>query len=132
MKKAVLPLLVLLCAVVLSAEEKKEDHYSRGIVIQALELPNKLGVSGREFTTKENPKGEGVFVYDPRTRFAGVERFLIWVIIEDSAYPLNGPSKTITPTLTWPREANPAVWKKTGLDPYIAKEALDIVFGPQP
>jgi hypothetical protein len=54
-----------------------EDHYARGIVIQALDLPNNLGVSGREFKTKPNPKGKGLFVYDPRTKFNGAKRNLI-------------------------------------------------------
>ena len=49
----------------------EDDHYARGEVIQVLE-PNKLGVGGREFKTKPNPNGEGVFVYDPRTRFNGI------------------------------------------------------------
>ncbi|HBP89693.1 MAG TPA: hypothetical protein DD706_18555 [Nitrospiraceae bacterium] len=76
----------------------EDNQYARGVVIQALE-PNKLDVGGREFKTKPNPKGEGVFVYDPRTRFSGVERNLIWIVLDDVAYPLNGPSKMLTPSL---------------------------------
>jgi hypothetical protein len=94
-------------------------------------MPNKLGVGGREFRTKPNPKGEGVFVYDPRMEFGGVQRNLIWLVVNDSAYPLNGPSKTLTPSLKWPREADQAVWRATGLDPYLATEAIEIVFGPK-
>ena len=107
----------------------EEDHYARGLVIQALDLPNKLGVGGREFKTKPNPKGAGVFVFDPRTTFSGVKRNLIWLVIDDEAYPLNGPSKKLTPSLKWPREADPKTWKKTGLDPFMATEAIEIVFG---
>lgn len=106
----------------------EEDHYARGLVIQVLKLPNDLGVGGREFRTKPNPKGAGVFVYDPRTRFHGVERKLIWLVVHDEAYPLNGASKNLSPTLKWPREADPKVWKSTGLDPYSPQEALAIVF----
>lgn len=108
-----------------------EDHYARGLVIQALKLPNKLGVGGREFRTKPNPKGTGVFVYDPRTRFHGVKRNLIWLVVNDQAYPLNGPSKMLTPALGWPREAEQKIWKTTGLSPYMATEAIKIVFGSE-
>ena len=106
----------------------QDNHYARVIVIQSVE-PNKLKVGGREFKTMNNPKGEGVFVYDPRTKFNGVKRYLIWMVISDEAYPLNGPSKMITPSLKWPREADSEVWKSTGLSPYSTTEAIDIVFG---
>ncbi len=111
----------------LSYADTKTDHFARGIVIQSL-VPNKLGVGGAEFKTKPNLKGDGVFVYDPRTQFNGVKRYLIWVVIEDVAYPLNGPSKTLTPNLKWPREAEPRVWEKTRLDPYMASESINFVF----
>jgi len=107
----------------------KDDHYARGIVIQALKLPNKLGVAGREFKTKPNPKGEGIFVYDPRIQFKGVKRNLLWLVINHEAYPLNGPSKNLTPSLKWPREADQVLWKTTGLDQFMATEAIKIVFG---
>ena len=109
--------------------QTEDDHYARGIVIQALTMPNNLGVGGREFRTKLNPKGEGVFVHDPRTRFSGVKRNLIWLVIDDTAYPLNGPSKMLTPSLRWPRETDEAIWRTTGLSPYMATEAIEIVFG---
>jgi len=110
-------------------QRKKElQRQKKGVVIQALE-PNKLGVGGREFKTKPNPKGEGVFVYDPRTRFKGVKRILIWIVLDNTAYPLNGPSKMITPSLSWPREVDAQLWKKTGLSPYMTTDAIEIVFG---
>jgi hypothetical protein len=126
--KMMLP--ILACSIVLCVPNvnAKDDHYARGIVIQALE-PNELGVGGAEFRTKPNEKGDGVFVYDPRTRFNGVEKYLIWLVIEDAAYPLNGPSKMLTPSLRWPREVKSSIWEKTGFDPYVATEAINIVFG---
>ena len=102
---------------------------AKAIVVKALDRANKLGVTGREFQTKANPKGQGTFVYDPRTRFAGVERNLIWLVVKGQAFALNGPTKTLTPSLKWPREADPALWKTTGLDAYMATEAIKIVFG---
>ncbi len=119
--------IVFFLLIVITPTMGEEDHYARGIVIQALE-PNNLGVGGAEFKTKPNPKGKGVFVYDPRTRFHGVQRFLVWLVLNDVAYPLNGPSKNLTPSLKWPREASKAEWKKTGLDPYLATESIRIVF----
>lgn len=118
-----------LCQAAPGVAQAKDDHYARSIVILALQLPNDLRVGGAEFRTKPNPKGAGVFVYDPRTRFNGVERNLVWLVVKDQAYPLNGPSKTLTPKLKWPREAEPSMWKQTGLDRYSATEALEIVFG---
>lgn len=67
--------------------------------------PNKLGVGGHEFRVKRNPVGSGCVVYDPRTRFQGVERNLLWwVPKEGTSDPLNGPSKMVTPSLKWSRE----------------------------
>lgn len=120
--------LVFSIVFVASHVSAKDNHYARGIVIQALE-PNKLGVGGAKFRTKPNIKGDGVFVYHPKTRFRGVERYLIWLVIDAEAYPLNGPSKMLTPGLKWPREAEQITWTKTGLSPFMASEAIEIVFG---
>lgn len=77
-----------------------------------------------------NPKGRGTFVYCPRTDFGGVERLVIWLVLEGQAYPLNGATKgSVTPSISWPREATEAQWSTTGLDPYSASEAIRIVFG---
>jgi len=108
----------------------EDDLYARGLVIQALKLPNKLGVGGREFRTKSNPRGKGVFVYDARTRFHGVKRYLLWLVVDDQTYPLNGASKNLTPALKWPREANQKIWKATGLNPFSPTESIEIIFGP--
>ena len=60
------------------AEEEERFHAdARALVISHVE-PNKLSVGGQEFRVKRNPLGEGCFVYDPRTRFHGVERLLVW------------------------------------------------------
>lgn len=105
----------------------KQNDHARGLVIRALES-NDLGVRGKEFKTVNNPKGEGVLVFDPRTRFNGVERYLIWLVVNDEAYPLNGASKNLTPRLKWPREADSKTWKTTGLDPHFVTEVIEFVF----
>jgi len=88
--------------------QSREEVYfhadARAFVIQNIE-PNKLRVGGRELRVKRNPVGKGCFVYDPRTKFFGVDRNLVWwVPKEGKAYPLNSPSKMVTPSLKWPRE----------------------------
>ncbi len=90
---------------------------------------NKLKIEVKDLRSKDNPKGEGVFVYVPQTRFYGVKRNIIWLVIEGQAYPLNGPTKTLISSLAWPREAPEEVWDKTGLNPYTPTEAIEIVFG---
>lgn len=110
------------------AQSSKEEKWARVTVIEAVEK-NKLGVGGAEFLTKPNMQGEGVYVYDPRTLFHGVERYLIWVVIDDDAYPLNSPSKMVTPGLKWPREAKKGIWERTNLDCCSATDSIDIVFG---
>lgn len=90
--------------------------------------PNKLGIERNDLRAKPNPMGDGMFVWVIKTRFNGVQRLLIWVVLEGTAYPLNGSTKSITPGLPWPREANPTIWKRTGLNPFAAEEALRFVF----
>ncbi len=93
---------------------------SRALVISNIQ-PNKLRVGGRKFRVRRNPYGEGCFVYDPRTRFHGVKRNLVWWIPEEGrAYPLNGPSKLVTPSLNWPREE--------GVDAPATSTVIDYVF----
>lgn len=66
----------------------------------------------------------------PRTWFLGVERYVIWMVIGGNVYPLNSPSKMVSPSLPWPREALEATWKKTNLSPYsAASDAIEIIFG---
>ena len=50
------------------------------------------------------------------------------MVIDGQAFPLNGPTKKITPNLPWPREAPESTWKKTRLDKYSATEAIKLVF----
>ena len=90
---------------------------------------NELDIVGADLLSVENPNGDGTFVYVEQTRFSGVERFIIWLVLDGTAYPLNGATKFVLPALPWPREAEPSVWERTGLSPYQATDALEIVFG---
>ncbi len=60
-----------------STDETQIYASSRTFVTSKIK-PNKLDVSGKEFRVKRNPIGKGCFVYDPRTNFKGVERYLVW------------------------------------------------------
>jgi len=128
--KNILLFLLIICTFCIFSENShsKTDIYSRGLVITELKLPNKFKVAGAEFKTLNNPKGEGVIVYDPRTQFNGVERYFIWMVIDHKIYPLNSPSKQITPHLQWPREAPQNVWSKTNLSPYSTSELIKIIY----
>ncbi len=104
---------------------------SRAIAaVGRLMASNDLGVTASELRSKDNPRGEGILVYHPKTSFQGVTRNLIWLVLDGSPYPLNGPSKSLTPTQPWPRDAGPQ-WAATGLDQDMATDAIGIVFGPQ-
>ena len=93
-----------------SVEEANFHSQSRATVILNVE-PNRLRVGGREFRVKRNPvEPGGAFVYDPRTRFLGVARNLVWWVPLGelsalTAYPLNSPSKMVTPGLEFPIRA---------------------------
>ena len=128
MKKLIMLITVsMFLASIAMAQNPTEEKWARVTVIEAVER-NKLGVGGREFLTKPNTQGDGIYVYDPRTRFHGVERYLIWVVIDEEAYPLNSPSKMVTPGLKWPREAKKGVWERTNLDCCSATDSIDMVF----
>lgn len=90
------------------------------------------GIDGRsvrvaDLRSVKNPKGEGVFVFVPKERFH--PRLYVWLVLDQQAYALNGPAKSAAPSLKLSREASDAIWGKTGLDRFVASEALKIVFG---
>lgn len=94
---------------------------------------NKLGVTPDQLQVKPNPKGKGEIVYVERTRYFGVERLVLWMVIDGRAFPMNGATKNITPDLDWPREAEPGLWEQTNLDPYQTdKDILQALFSDAP
>lgn len=110
-------------------QQSEEEANAVKLVNAAIET-NKLNVTSNDLKAKKNPKGDGVFVYVPQTRYSGVERYVIWMVVDSQAYALNSPSKMVTPSLPWPRDADEATWNKTGINKYNgASEAIEIVFG---
>ena len=112
-----------------TASKVPADVVQAAKVVAASIQSNKLGVQARHLHGRRNPQGQGHLVYVPKTRFSGTERYVIWVVIDGRAFPLNSPSKMVTPSLPWPREAPSTVWDKTGFNVHnAATEAIDIVF----
>ena len=101
-----------------------------GLILASLG-DNKLQIRAADLRSVPNPKGQGVFVYVPKTRFRGDERYILWMVIDGKAYAMNGATKNVTPHLVWPREAPAATWRKTALDKYTVTEAINIVFKPE-
>lgn len=111
--------------------DQKFDQNAISLVGKAIEQ-NKFNVTAKDLATKKNPKGEGTFVFVPQTNFSGVERYIIWMVVESKAYALNSPSKMVTPSLPWPREGDDAIWTTTGIDKFSgASEAIKIIFESQ-
>ena len=101
-----------------SIDEVQFHAMARAAVIMNVE-PNKLSVGGREFRVKRNPTTPGgAFVYDPRDRFQGVERNLVWWVPSGDigaliAYPLNSPSQLVTPGSEFPGRVGLAEFPNT-------------------
>ena len=108
------------------SEQPSESNHI-GVVSRDLGI-NQLDIEASHLSEMPNPKGEGTFVYVPQTRHSDVERYVIWLVIEDRAFVLNGATKNITPSLPWPREAPDDLWQRTGLEKSQATEAIRIVF----
>lgn len=112
-----------------SSQQSTEEVKAVRLVSGSVES-NKLNVTSNDLKAKKNPKGDGVFVYVPQTRFLGIERYVIWMVVDSKGYALNSPSKMVTPSLPWPRDADEATWNKTGINKFNgASEAIDILFG---
>ena len=106
------------------------DELSQAIEIVAEYLgPNELGIEKRDLVSMDNPKGDGTFVYVKQTRFSGVERFIIWLVLDETAYALTGAAESVIPPLDMPRLAGLTAWAPTGLGQFEATVAMEIVFG---
>lgn len=91
---------------------------------------NELGITKSDLCTKKNPMGEGTFVFSKRIIFSALKKYIIWLVIDNQAFPVNGDTKGfVTPNLPYPREAPENLWVRTGLDPLFPSEAIDLVFG---
>ena len=87
---------------------------ARSIIAASLK-GNKFGLRPDGLQERPNPRGEGVFVFFPEMRIVGVKRWFVWFIHGDQAVALNGPSKTATPSLPFPRGVSFRFWTGTRL-----------------
>jgi len=90
---------------------------------------NTLGVQASDLEVMDNPRGEGQLVYVERTVFDEGVRYLVWLVLDGTAYTINGQTHNLTPDLPFPRAAGDERWSRTGLDPQRARETIEIVFG---
>lgn len=112
-----------------TSRETTEELNAVRLVSKSVES-NKLNVTSGDLKAKKNPKGDGVFVYVPQTRFFGTERYVIWMVVDSKGYALNSPSKMVTPSLPWSRDADEVTWNKTGINKFNgASEAIEFLFG---
>ena len=112
-----------------SSRETTEELNAVRVISKSVES-NKLNVTSGDLKAKKNPKGDGVFVYVPQTRFFGTERYVIWMVVDSKGYALNSPSKMVTPSLPWSRDADEVTWNKTGINKFNgASEAIEFLFG---
>lgn len=114
-----------------SPKERDRDALAFMAVKAAIEPGNTLGITEHNILTKANPKGAGEFVYASAnlvSRDGGRFRPAFWVYVGGVAYAGNAPAKLVTPTLKWPREAPPEMWRQTNLDPFSSTDALAILY----
>ena len=81
-----------------------------------------------DFKYLENPVGEGIFIYEPETRFFGVERFFIWVYLDNNIYVVNGATRGVTPNFPVACDVPYEVWKLTKLSPYSAVDLIGYIY----
>lgn len=132
--------LLLLAFVILSGcvETTEPDEQGRTVApysvqdrardLVASSLSGHLGIRATDLASMDYPRGDGVFVYSPETRYSGTERLIVWVVVGNVAYPINGVTKGITPDLPWPRDALESTWSNTNLNAYSVSDVLEIVF----
>ena len=80
------------------------------------------------FLFAENPVGDGVFIYEPETRFFGVERYFVWVVLDNHIILINGATKNMTPNLPYSREVPSELWNRTNLNTSSTSQILGFLF----
>jgi hypothetical protein len=122
-------LLTVLSAACSRAPQKRDEAID--LVANAINPANKSNVVAESLRSKPNPNGRGVFVYievPPKT--LKIKQRFVWLVMNGKGYALNSPSKEVTPTLLWPRQATDDEWIVTGLNQgNAAIEGMKLVFG---
>ena len=87
-----------------------------------------IKLNPEDFLYLENPIGEGIFIYEPETRFFGVERYFIWVYLNNNIYVVNGATRSVTPNILVARDVPFEVWDSTNISPYSATDLIEYIF----
>ena len=87
-----------------------------------------IKLNPEDFKYLENPVGEGIFIYEPETRFFGVERFFIWVYLNNNIYVVNGATRGVTPNILVARDVPSEEWDSTNISPYSATDLIEYIF----
>ena len=98
-----------------SPEAQASSSAAPRSIIAASLKGNKFGLRPDGLQERPNPRGEGVFVFFPEMEIAGYKRLFVWFVHGDQAVALNGPSKTATPSLPFPRDVSFRFWTGTGV-----------------
>ena len=87
-----------------------------------------IKLNPEDFQYLENPIGEGIFIYEPETKFFGVERYFIWVYLNNNIYVVNGATRGVTPNILVARDVPAEVWDPTNLSSYSATKLIEYIF----
>lgn len=89
---------------------------ARGVVLNEVE-GGKFRISASDLKVTDNPWGQGEFVFGAiQSPEYGIRKPLLWVVVDGTVVPMNGPSYHTTPNLRWPRELPEFLWSQTGLN----------------
>ena len=117
---------------ILSGKSASSDLVLKGVIEKiSSELKynqTEIKLNSEEFLYLENPIGEGIFIYEPETKFFGVERNFIWVFLNDNIYVVNGATRDITPNILVARDVPSEVWESTKISPYSAIDLIGYIF----
>ncbi len=101
----------------ISLEEIENNSFYSYYVGKNLEADNHLQVSEADLEVLKNPLGIGHFIYvNNQEVFDGEKIFCAWIVHLGKAYPLNGNSKQLTPTLKFLIDVNKNKWKRTNIN----------------
>jgi hypothetical protein len=80
----------------------------------------------------KNPVGEGIFLYVDQAIFSGVERYFMWIVIEDEIFVPNGTTKNITPDYPYSYLAPYEIWSLSKLKEHPAPDLIAYIFNDAP
>ena len=108
--------------------QPNKNHDAINLVASKV-MVHSMDVHSKDLKSSKNPSGDGVFVYTKKRDGNGFERKALWLVFEDTVFPLNSTAKELTPGLKWPEETMPIDWQMTGLNLYSFHKPMQWIFG---